>query len=68
MAQGQAEEEEDTLAVRKKAAERPQLLSWADIKEERLNDKISRKLAVGQNEMVGRLWLAKGPSSRRTST
>jgi quercetin dioxygenase-like cupin family protein len=44
----------------KKAARKPQLLRWADIKEERLNDKISRKLAVGQNEMVGRLWLAKG--------
>ena len=55
-----AQEEEDRLAVWKKAAERPQLLRWADIKEERLNDKISRKLAVGQNEMVGRLWLAKG--------
>jgi quercetin dioxygenase-like cupin family protein len=54
------EEEADRLAVWKKAAERPQLLRWADIKEERLNDKISRKLAVGQNEMVGRLWLAKG--------
>jgi quercetin dioxygenase-like cupin family protein len=54
------EEEEGRLAVWKKAAERPQLLRWADIKEERLNDKISRKLAVGQNEMVGRLWLAKG--------
>jgi quercetin dioxygenase-like cupin family protein len=56
----QEEEEEGRLAVWKKAAERPQLLRWADIKEERLNDKISRKLAVGQNEMVGRLWLAKG--------
>ena len=44
----------------KKAAKRPQLLKWAEMKEEKLNDKISRKLAVGQNEMVGRLQLAKG--------
>lgn len=44
----------------KKAAKKPQLLRWADIKEEKLNEKITRKLAVGQNEMVGRLWLAKG--------
>jgi len=50
----------DKLASWRKAAERPQLLRWADIKEEKLNDKISRKLAVGQNEMIGRLWLAKG--------
>jgi quercetin dioxygenase-like cupin family protein len=44
----------------KKAAKKPQLLSWAEVKEEKLNDKISRKLAVGQNEMIGRLRLAKG--------
>ncbi len=44
----------------KKAAMKPQLLRWADIEEEQLNDKISRKLAVGQNEMIGRLRLAKG--------
>jgi quercetin dioxygenase-like cupin family protein len=56
----QDEEEDDALAAWKKAAERPQLLRWVDIKEERLNDKISRKLAIGQNEMVGRLWLSKG--------
>jgi unsaturated pyranuronate lyase len=30
------------------------------VKEERMNEKITRKLAVGQNEMVGRLSLAKG--------
>ena len=50
----------DKLASWKKAAEKPQLLRWSEIKEEKLNDKITRKLAVGQNEMVGRLWLAKG--------
>lgn len=50
----------DKLASWKKAAKKPQLLSWADIKEEKLNDKITRKLAVGQNEMVGRLRLEKG--------
>jgi quercetin dioxygenase-like cupin family protein len=44
----------------KKAAKKPQFLRWADIKEEKLNEKITRKLAVGQNEMVGRLRLAKG--------
>ena len=48
------------LASWKKAAEKPQLLKWAEVKEEKLNDKITRKLAVGQNEMIGRLWLAKG--------
>jgi quercetin dioxygenase-like cupin family protein len=50
----------DKLASWKKAAEKPQLLRWADIKEEKLNEKITRKLAVGQNEMIGRLRLAKG--------
>lgn len=51
---------QDKLASWKKAAQKPQLLSWDDIKEEKLNNKISRKLAVGKNEMVGRLRLAKG--------
>jgi unsaturated pyranuronate lyase len=50
----------DKLAGWKKAAEKPQLLRWVEIKEEMLNEKITRKLAVGQNEMVGRLRLAKG--------
>ena len=50
----------DKLAGWKKAAEKPQLLKWSEVKEERMNDRITRKLAVGQNEMVGRLWLAKG--------
>jgi quercetin dioxygenase-like cupin family protein len=50
----------DKLATWKKAAQKPQLLRWSEVKEEKLNDKITRKLAVGQNEMVGRLWLAKG--------
>jgi unsaturated pyranuronate lyase len=30
------------------------------VEEEKLNDKITRKLAVGRNEMIGRLRLAKG--------
>jgi unsaturated pyranuronate lyase len=50
----------DRLASLRKAAKRPQLISWAEIKEEKLNDKITRKLAVGKNEMVGRLHLEKG--------
>ena len=50
----------DKLTRWKKAAQKPQLLRWDDIKEEKLNEKISRKLAVGKNEMVGRLRLAKG--------
>ncbi len=48
------------LASTGKESKKPQHLRWAEIEEEKLNDKISRKLAVGQNEMVGRLWLAKG--------
>jgi quercetin dioxygenase-like cupin family protein len=50
----------DRLASLRKAAKRPQLISWAEIKEEKLNDKITRKLAVGKNAMVGRLHLEKG--------
>lgn len=50
----------DKLAAWKKAAKEPQLLKWADVKEEKLNDKLTRKLAVGQNEMIGRLSLTKG--------
>jgi unsaturated pyranuronate lyase len=50
----------DKLAGWKKAAKKLQLLKWSEVKEERMNEKITRKLAVGQNEMVGRLWLAKG--------
>lgn len=52
----------DKLAPWEKAAKKPQLLSWSGVKEERMNDKITRKLAVGQNEMIGRLHLAKGAS------
>jgi quercetin dioxygenase-like cupin family protein len=44
----------------KKAAKRPQHLRWAELREEKMNDSISRRLAVGQNEMIGRLHLAKG--------
>ena len=43
-----------------KAAKEPQHLRWSEIKEEKMNEKISRKLAVGKNEMIGRLHLAKG--------
>ena len=50
----------DKLASWKKAAKKPQLLRWAEVKEEKLNDKITRQLVVGQNEMIGRLRLAKG--------
>jgi quercetin dioxygenase-like cupin family protein len=50
----------DRLASLRKAAKRPQLISWAEIKEEKLNEKITRKLAVGKNEMIGRLHLEKG--------
>jgi quercetin dioxygenase-like cupin family protein len=48
------------LASAKKAAKKHQHLRWSEIEEERLNEKLSRKLAVGQNVMVGRLWLGKG--------
>ncbi len=50
----------DKLASWKKAAKKPQLLRWSEVKEEKMNDKITRKLAVGQKEMIGRLRLAKG--------
>lgn len=50
----------DKLAPWRKAAKKPQLLRWSELEEERMNDKITRKLAVGQNEMIGRLHLAKG--------
>jgi quercetin dioxygenase-like cupin family protein len=48
------------LASAKKAAKKPQHLAWSEVKEEKMNEKISRKLAIGKNEMIGRLWLAKG--------
>src|SRR6266849_10105423 len=50
----------DKLASLKRAAKKPQLFRWAEIKEEKLNEKITRKLAVGKNEMIGRLHLQKG--------
>ena len=50
----------DKLASLRKAAKKPQLIRWAETEEEKLNEKITRKLAVGKNEMVGRLHLAKG--------
>jgi len=51
---------QDKMAKWKKAAKKPQLLRWSEVKEERMNAKITRKLAVGQNEMIGRLSLKKG--------
>jgi unsaturated pyranuronate lyase len=59
------EAEGDTTANEKlrawrRAAKKPQLLRWSEVEEEKMNDKITRKLAVGQNEMIGRLHLAKG--------
>jgi quercetin dioxygenase-like cupin family protein len=48
------------LASARKAAKRPQHLRWTNLEEEKLNEKITRKLAVGKNHMVGRLHLAKG--------
>jgi len=50
----------DKLASLRNAAKKPQLFRWAEIKEEKLNEKITRKLAVGKNEMIGRLHLEKG--------
>jgi len=50
----------DKLASLRKAAKKPQLFRWAEIKEEKLNEKITRRLAVGKNEMIGRLHLEKG--------
>jgi quercetin dioxygenase-like cupin family protein len=35
-------------------------MSWGDMDVEKMNEKITRKIAVGQNEMVGRLHLTKG--------
>jgi quercetin dioxygenase-like cupin family protein len=50
----------DKVASWKQAAKKPQLLKWSEVKEERMNEKITRRLAVGQNEMIGRLSLKKG--------
>jgi len=50
----------DKLASLRKAAKKPQLFRWAEIREEKLNEKITRKLAVGKNHMIGRLHLEKG--------
>jgi quercetin dioxygenase-like cupin family protein len=38
----------------------PRLLNWSAVEEEWLNDKVSRKMIVGQNEMLARLVLKKG--------
>lgn len=35
-------------------------VSWAELDEERLNEKISRKMIIGKNEMLVRLSLEKG--------
>jgi len=39
---------------------KPHLSRWADVEEEWLNPKISRKMIIGQNEMLARLVLKKG--------
>jgi quercetin dioxygenase-like cupin family protein len=38
----------------------PQLIRWEDVEEEWLNPKISRKMILGQKEMLARLFLKKG--------
>jgi quercetin dioxygenase-like cupin family protein len=43
-----------------KTTDRLQHLRWSDMKEEWLNPKISRRLAVGEREMLGWIWLKKG--------
>ena len=46
------------------------LVGWADVPEEWLNRDISRKMIIGQNEMLARLVLKKGsvvPSHRHIS-
>jgi len=43
-----------------KIIKKPELVRWADVREEWLTDKLSRKMIVGQNEMLARLVLKKG--------
>jgi quercetin dioxygenase-like cupin family protein len=43
-----------------KKADAPKFIRWADVKEEWLNENISRKLAVGKREMLGFIFLKKG--------
>jgi quercetin dioxygenase-like cupin family protein len=43
-----------------KIIRKPQLVRWTEVHEEWLNPKISRKMVVGQNEMLARLVLKKG--------
>jgi quercetin dioxygenase-like cupin family protein len=49
-----------TKKVPRKAEKQPQLVRWADAETEWLNPKISRKLAVGEREMLGFIQLRKG--------
>jgi quercetin dioxygenase-like cupin family protein len=44
----------------KTVQKQPKYFSWADIEEEWLNPNISRKLAVGEREMLGLIKLKKG--------
>jgi quercetin dioxygenase-like cupin family protein len=44
----------------KKAEKRPKHIRWADVELEWLNPNISRRLAVGEREMLGFIWLKKG--------
>jgi quercetin dioxygenase-like cupin family protein len=49
-----------TQKTASKKAEAPKFIRWADVKEEWLNENISRKLAVGKREMLGFIFLKKG--------
>jgi quercetin dioxygenase-like cupin family protein len=44
----------------RKAERQPRLIRWAEEKTEWLNPKISRRLAVGEREMLGYIQLKKG--------
>jgi|SRR5208283_547228 len=49
-----------TPKTARKKREEPELIRWADVKEELLNKDISRRLAVGKREMLGFISLKKG--------
>ncbi len=49
-----------TPKIASRKPEEPELIRWADVKEELLNKDISRKLAVGKREMLGFISLKKG--------
>jgi quercetin dioxygenase-like cupin family protein len=43
-----------------KKTPQPQHMSWTEIKEEKMNESITRRLVVGQKEMLGYVKLKKG--------